>query len=110
MSLRSASTTTPIRADEGHSRDSTINPRCRPYERSLFGLAHRTAFTPDVIVHQPHRLHERIDGGRTDEGPATLLQVLGERGRRGRGGGNRELPVNVAFSLARFPAPDIASE
>ncbi len=35
----------------------------------------------EVVVDEPHRLHERIDGGRPDEGPAALAQVLRHRGR-----------------------------
>ena len=32
-----------------------------------------------VVVDQTHRLHERIHGGRSDEPPSTLLQVLRQR-------------------------------
>ena len=40
----------------------------------------------EVVVDQPHRLHERVDRGRADEAPAAALEVPGERVRRGRVG------------------------
>ncbi|EWS55927.1 PAP2 superfamily protein [Methylibium sp. T29] len=33
----------------------------------------------EVVVDQPHRLHERVDRGRADEAPAAPLQVLAHR-------------------------------
>jgi hypothetical protein len=35
----------------------------------------------DVIVHQPHGLHERIDGSGADEAPAAFAQFLAQCGR-----------------------------
>jgi hypothetical protein len=32
-----------------------------------------------MVVHETHRLHERVDRGRADEAPAATLQVLRER-------------------------------
>src|SRR5215472_9376513 len=44
----------------------------------------------DVVVDQPHGLHERMHRGRPGELPALLAQILGQRGRRrGRRGGLR---------------------
>jgi hypothetical protein len=37
----------------------------------------------DVVVDEPHRLHERIDGRRPDERPAAPLQILRQRRRLG---------------------------
>ncbi len=44
--------------------------------------------TFQVVIHQPHGLHERVHRGRAHKAPATLLQVLGHGdgcGRRGQG-------------------------
>ena len=37
--------------------------------------------TVEVVVDEPHRLHERVDGGRADERPTAPLEVLRDRGR-----------------------------
>ena len=56
----------------------------------------------DVIVDQPHRLHERIDGRRPDEAPAALAQLLAEGGRlRALGDGAQGRPVEPGRSRRR---------
>ena len=42
-----------------------------------------------MVVHEAHRLHERVDRGRADEAPAAALQVLRQRLRLRRLGESR---------------------
>lgn len=57
----------------------------------------------DMVVDQPHRLHESVDGGRTDERPTALFQIPGDR-RRCIGLAEREKRRLVEFS-GRSSAP-----
>ncbi len=67
----------------------------------------------DVVVHQAHRLHERVDRRGSDEGPAALLQVLRQRRRLGR---RRHGGQDLARDPARtrrpcgLPAPEVGRQ
>src|SRR5688572_540971 len=60
----------------------------------------------DVIVDEPHRLHEGVHSGRADELPAEFLQIFRERHglRRGR------YELGAARRLRGFVAPDERSQ
>src|SRR6185503_3922116 len=94
------------RASPGRRSRSLV--RTRPLETLPGGLdfgSDHTFF--NVIIDQPHRLHEGIDRGRPDKFPALFLQVLrqGNRGRRRRG----RLRLRQLLD-ARFVAPDESSQ
>src|SRR3954447_6033606 len=54
--------------------------RLWPRERRALALARLPGDAAgQVVVDQSHRLHEGVHGGRSDETPAALLEVAGER-------------------------------
>jgi len=57
-------------------------PRRRPRQRPALAL-HRSPDAPalQVVVHEPHGLHEGVDGGRAHEPQAAAPEIPGERGR-----------------------------
>src|SRR5687767_13378723 len=69
--------------------------------------------TFQVIVDQPHGLHERVDRGWTDEGPAATPQVLRQPQRDGR---LRQLQQDRVSQLLRpsgrlrLPSPEVRRE
>ena len=62
-------------------RDVAERSLGKPLERAFARMA-----LLHVVVDQSHRLHEGVDGGRSDEAPAPLLEVFRHRHRLGRGG------------------------
>ena len=59
-----------------------------------------------VIVHEPHGLHERVDGRRSHEGPAAGAQVAAEGDGRGRRRHRaQDGPGEAARPVGRAPAP-----
>jgi len=66
------------------------------------------------MVEQAHRLHERVNGGWADEGPAALLQVTTHGDRFGRSRLRESLPSHRAAAFGRFGggrvSPDIAGQ
>src|SRR5690349_11753032 len=67
----------------------------------------------DMVVDEPHRLHERIDGGRAYEREAAFLQVLRQRDRLVGGLRVREALAGDLLRPAhggRFVAPEVGGE
>jgi hypothetical protein len=67
----------------------------------------------EVVVHESHRLHEGVDGSRTDEPPAAPLEVLRELPRfRCLGHLEESVPGQPARSGVglRLAAPDVGGE
>jgi hypothetical protein len=66
-----------------------------------------------VVVHEAHRLHERVDRRRADEAEAAPPEIAGQRARRRALGepaqrGARHAPGSLA--LRRLEAPDVGGE
>ena len=66
-----------------------------------------------MIVDEPHRLHERVAGRGTDEGPAAFLQILRQRrrlGRRAHRSASREIRFGRLFAAGSHDQKYAASE
>src|SRR5690606_37625126 len=67
----------------------------------------------EVIVDQPHGLHERVDGRRSDEAKAATREILGQRGRLGRAAELHERGLGHALGSAAWlglEAPHVGGE
>src|SRR5687768_6427110 len=86
----------------GEPRGWSLRARYGPIKLRARALDLRThEAIIDVIVDEAHRLHEGITGGRTDEGPATLFEIL-RQGDRALGRAHDRVPGNALRPALRI--------
>ena len=86
-----------------------VSPSRNQRVPSSFGDRSTRGASRQVIVHQTHRLHEGIGGGRTDEGPATRFEILAQRPPTSASGREFRPPADSSLRTARSRRRDSPS-